>query len=72
MQSLGHFSGSFRLWVDALCTDQSNNEERTGQVAEMGRFYSTAWTMVAFLGPEAHDSSKAIDLVEDLASRYGR
>jgi hypothetical protein len=72
MQSLGHFSGSFRLWVDALCIDQSNNEERTDQVAEMGRFYSTAWSMVAFLGPEAHDSSKAIDLVEDLASYYGR
>jgi hypothetical protein len=72
MRGLGHFSGRFRLWVDALCIDQSNNGERTDQVAEMGRFYSTAWTVVAFLGPEDQDSSKAIDLVEDLASYHGR
>jgi hypothetical protein len=72
LRSTCQFSGPFRLWVDALCIDQANNEERGPQVASMQRLYATAWSVASFLGPEADDSSKAIDLVEDLASYYGR
>lgn len=38
----------------------------------MRRFYSTAWSVVGYTGPEAEDSDMAIDLVDDLASYYGR
>ncbi|KAF2176535.1 HET-domain-containing protein [Zopfia rhizophila CBS 207.26] len=39
------------LWIDALCIDQSNVAERNHQVAEMGRIYSRAKQVIAWLGP---------------------
>jgi hypothetical protein len=38
------------LWIDALCIDQSNIQERKYQVALMGRFYSEAEMVIAWLG----------------------
>ncbi|KAF4960786.1 hypothetical protein FGADI_729 [Fusarium gaditjirri] len=39
-----------RIWADALCIDQSNNAEKSVQVALMGRIYSTAHHTVIHLG----------------------
>ncbi|KAF5974206.1 beta transducin [Fusarium coicis] len=39
-----------RIWVDALCIDQSNNVEKGVQVALMRRIYSTAHHTVIHLG----------------------
>jgi hypothetical protein len=39
------------LWIDALCIDQNNNAERTHQVHQMGRIYSGAARVIAWLGP---------------------
>lgn len=39
------------LWVDAVCIDQSSLSERSQQVSLMGDIYSTAHTVVAWLGP---------------------
>jgi hypothetical protein len=38
------------LWIDALCIDQSNIQERNHQVALMGRVYSEAEMVIAWLG----------------------
>jgi hypothetical protein len=38
------------LWIDALCIDQTNNEERNHQVAHMGSIYSRASRVVIWLG----------------------
>lgn len=40
------------LWVDAICIDQSNDEERASQVSRMGRIYSSASETVAWLGKD--------------------
>lgn len=51
------------LWVDALCINQSDVEERNWQVQMMGRIYSTAARVVVWLGdaedpdPSLHDST---------------
>lgn len=66
------FEDSFRLWVDALCINQEDNEERGKQVGLMKRFYTTASSVICYLGPEAEESSKAIDLVYNLASYHGK
>jgi hypothetical protein len=41
---------SIRLWIDALCIDQSNMEERSEQVKSMARIYSQASRVVIWLG----------------------
>lgn len=40
------------LWIDALCIDQNNTSERNHQVRQMGRIYSNAETVLAWLGAD--------------------
>lgn len=42
-----------RLWVDAVCIDQTNDAERAGQVALMGEIFSFARRVVVWLGIES-------------------
>ncbi|KAI0384071.1 heterokaryon incompatibility protein-domain-containing protein [Hypomontagnella monticulosa] len=51
------------LWVDAICINQSDVEERASQVRLMGDIYSSAETVICFL-----DSSKELYNIEDLSS----
>jgi hypothetical protein len=57
------------LWVDSLCIDQSNNEEKGFQVNKMGDIYHLAERVIVWLGPEEHISSRALDLCEDMGSQ---
>jgi hypothetical protein len=38
------------LWIDALCIDQTVDEERSHQVSIMGRIYSSASRVIVWLG----------------------
>jgi hypothetical protein len=62
------YTNRLRLWIDALCINQNSWQERSQQVAEMRLFYSGAHSVVAYLGPEDRDSTKALRLMHDLAS----
>lgn len=41
-----------RLWVDALCIDQDNSEEKNHQVKHLGRVYEGATEVIVWLGPD--------------------
>ncbi|KAL5118954.1 hypothetical protein ACEQ8H_003083 [Pleosporales sp. CAS-2024a] len=56
------------VWIDALCIDQQNTEERAAQVRLMGRIYSRAESIAIWLGPEADESSKAMELLQQVAN----
>lgn len=43
---------SVDLWIDALCIDQENFQERNHQVRQMGLIYSTAEEVLAWLGDD--------------------
>ena len=47
---------SLTLWVDFICIDQSNVEERNSQVALMSFVYTRAFQVVAWLGLPYHQS----------------
>ncbi len=57
------------VWVDGLCIDQQNREERAQQVQLMTSIYSTAESVAVWLGPEADDSALAVDLLREVADR---
>lgn len=42
------------LWVDAVCINQLDLEERSAQVSRMGHIYRLATRVVVWLGPENH------------------
>ncbi|KAJ8132498.1 hypothetical protein O1611_g1123 [Lasiodiplodia mahajangana] len=51
------------LWIDALCIDQTNIEERNIQVGRMRDIYKGASKVLVFLGPGADNSEMAMDLI---------
>ncbi|KAF5530184.1 heterokaryon incompatibility het-6 [Fusarium napiforme] len=52
-----------RLWVDAICINQSNISERTHQVGMMRRIYSTASRVLIYLGMD--DTGSGSELTHD-------
>jgi hypothetical protein len=56
----GHF------WIDALCINQSDLEEKSKQVHLMGDVYSSAQLVVAWLGEPADDSDRAMQFIATL------
>ncbi|KAI0469545.1 HET-domain-containing protein [Xylaria cf. heliscus] len=51
IRHLRHRDKTRSLWIDALCINQADDLERGEQIACMGRIYSRARGVVAFLGP---------------------
>ncbi|ODH50421.1 hypothetical protein GX48_03382 [Paracoccidioides brasiliensis] len=51
------------LWVDALCVDQDNQEEKSTQVSMMFRIFDTAESVCVWLGEEADGSARAMEFI---------
>ncbi|KAE8448953.1 hypothetical protein EG329_008749 [Mollisiaceae sp. DMI_Dod_QoI] len=52
------------LWIDALCIDQKNSQERNHQVSIMGRIFSQAYHVVVWLGMATNSSERAMYIIE--------
>ncbi|KAI4281776.1 MAG: hypothetical protein L6R38_003431 [Xanthoria sp. 2 TBL-2021] len=57
------------LWIDAICVDQQNLEERGHQVLRMPNIYTSAKGVIVWLGPESDDTAIAMNAIQDLGSR---
>ncbi|KIM98607.1 hypothetical protein OIDMADRAFT_147069 [Oidiodendron maius Zn] len=55
------------LWVDELCINQSDVHEQSQQVSMMGRIYTEAKDVYAWLGPAISGSPLAMDFANQLA-----
>lgn len=51
------------LWIDAICIDQHNAQERSSQVRIMGRIYSKAEKVIIWLGEETETSGEAFKMM---------
>ncbi|RFU79769.1 het-domain-containing [Trichoderma arundinaceum] len=56
-----------KLWVDALCINQADLDERASQVSIMRRIYKEASKVIVWLGPQADNSDLALDLFQKLS-----
>ncbi|ETS81709.1 hypothetical protein PFICI_06711 [Pestalotiopsis fici W106-1] len=71
-------SGRFYLWIDSICIDQVNAEEKGHQVASMGRIYAKASKVLACIGPHLDDSHELAGILDfmkgspEISSRYGQ
>jgi hypothetical protein len=54
-----------KLWVDALCINQSDHEERASRVKRMGDIFELARLVLAWLGPENEASNIAMDFMRN-------
>ncbi|KAF2851966.1 HET-domain-containing protein [Plenodomus tracheiphilus IPT5] len=57
------------LWIDALCINQSDDVEKGMQVAIMGKIFSLASSVIAWLGPQENQSSEALRMMQFWASQ---
>lgn len=58
------------LWIDAICIDQHDLEERAAQVKLMRDLYSRAARTIAYLGPEDDGAEIALSWIERLGAAY--
>src|SRR5215471_5848771 len=56
-----------RLWIDAICIDQKNDEERSQQVQIMRLIYKHANRVVVWLGPKSDGIEHAFELARRLS-----
>jgi hypothetical protein len=68
---LRHKSDARVLWIDALCINQEDMEERSSQVARMADIYRLAHRVVVWLGPESDKdrSSEALSTLRGIGSQ---
>lgn len=55
-----------KLWVDAICINQTDDDEKSVQVRRMSRIYQSAYRVVAWIGPKADGSDVAMSTLEYL------
>lgn len=58
------------FWIDAICVNQRDLEERSRQVKRMGDIYSKAMRVVIWLGPDADDSAVAFRTIPLLTALF--
>jgi hypothetical protein len=48
------------MWVDAVCIDQENDQEKEHQIQLMAKIYGQASRVIVWLGEAADDSDQAV------------
>lgn len=59
------------VWIDAICVDQDNIEERNAQVARMRWIFQEARRVTVWLGEEDQFTEDALALIEHISSLAG-
>lgn len=65
LNSLGLGLRTTKVWIDAICINQADEEEKANQVAEMQRIYAQATRVAIWLGPAEDNSDLFIDKMDD-------
>ncbi|RYP29122.1 hypothetical protein DL767_006892 [Monosporascus sp. MG133] len=55
------------LWIDALCINQKDNDEKGRQVQYMAKIYANAIRVIVWLGEAASDSDQAFEALRKVA-----
>ena len=61
-----------RLWVDAVCINQVDDNEKGHQVTLMAQIFSATTRAVGWLGEGNAETEAAIDIIKELASKAWR
>jgi Heterokaryon incompatibility protein (HET) len=54
------------IWIDALCINQADKEEKKGQIPRMDQFYGQAASVIVWLGDEGENTSCAMSVINAL------
>lgn len=57
------------MWIDALCINQADDDEKSRQIRRMGDLYKAAHRVVVWLGPASADSALACSTLAYLGAQ---
>jgi hypothetical protein len=69
LQRLRDTRGARTLWIDALCIDQNNTEEKNRPVAIMGEIYRNSSQVLIWLGEHELDEVRG-ELLDGIVTNY--
>jgi hypothetical protein len=67
LQHLRHSNAPRVLWIDAICINQQDLDERAEQVQIMGQIFSSASQALVWLGEESENDSDAFNIIRKLS-----
>jgi hypothetical protein len=70
LRHLRHEDKARTLWIDALCINQEDFEEKEVIVPEMRKIYSTADKVLAWIGAPGHDSEVALPIIQQIVTSF--
>jgi hypothetical protein len=70
LQAIRHGHASRVLWVDAICINQLNVEEKNHQVASMEKIFGDAWRVVVWLGRHRAAPNRLMCILQDLINLF--
>ena len=54
------------FWIDALCINQQDNDEKSSQIPVIWKIYNGAFNVCVWLGPHDDESAKAMDFIKEI------
>lgn len=66
LQRFEHEDQVLRLWVDAICINQADDDEKTAQVGLMAEIFRRATGVLVWLGPKQDDSDEGLEALKQL------
>jgi hypothetical protein len=68
LRQIRKLRGSRLVWIDAICIDQNEVDERNHQLGLMAQIYTQAKRVVIYLGESSNDSNSAMDWIRQIDS----
>jgi hypothetical protein len=68
LREIPEISRGTRVWVDALCINQQDVEEKNIEVARMGEIYRNADRVVSYLGDERDQSGQILEFMDAIGT----
>jgi hypothetical protein len=73
LRQVRHEENPIPFWIDAICINQEDVEERNYQVGQMREIYANALLVLAWIGPQLSDrEEKAFDLLLQIAEHFAK
>ncbi|KAI1846985.1 hypothetical protein JX266_006860 [Neoarthrinium moseri] len=69
IRHLRYLDGPRYMWIDALCINQKDDNEKSHQIPIMWQIYKLAKCVVVWLGPEGNDSNYALTMLDSIARK---
>lgn len=70
LRRLRHKEDALLIWIDAICINQSDHRERTSQIRLMNEIYSTASSVLAWIGEASPDDQLAANCMVSIPNGY--